>query len=359
MSTLPRFVKKITRKDRTVHYTYNPPKRFIDLGLVVRQPLASDLRIARRLANELNEKIDAWKDVYDAQKRLTATATIEQLIVHYKQSYSYKKLSDKSKKEYAYIFSILDVDLRRYRIGKLSVQDARHTYDLWLQRGVYHANKTSRIASLLFNFAVDHEYIPMNPFGRLQRQTPEPRKVVWSDEEVRKFLEVAYSDFKWRNLGLIVQMTYAWVQRVGDIRVLKWDSIDWDKQTVTIQQSKRRATVHIPIGDDLFHMLKQQCADFDFQEYVAPKVKPRRGVHHPYSIDNVSCEVRRVLAAADLPLNLRVSDLRRTGTTQMVEGGVSMTSLMQVTGHVNPSSLKPYMKNTLRGATEALNKRVY
>ena len=58
-----------------------------------------------------------------------------------------------------------------------------------------------------------------------------------------------------------------------------------------------------------------------------------------------------------LPDELRIADLRRTGTTEMVEAGVSMGQIMSVTGHANPNSVKPYMKNTYASAENALTTR--
>ena len=60
---------------------------------------------------------------------------------------------------------------------------------------------------------------------------------------------------------------------------------------------------------------------------------------------------------ANLPEQLRLSDLRRTGTTEMVDAGVSMGNIMSVTGHSNPQSVKPYMKNTFNSADLALKAR--
>jgi hypothetical protein len=41
----------------------------------------------------------------------------------------------------------------------------------------------------------------------------------------------------------------------------------------------------------------------------------------------------------------------------MVEAGVGMAQIMSVTGHANPASVKPYMKNTLKSANHALTER--
>ena len=56
-------------------------------------------------------------------------------------------------------------------------------------------------------------------------------------------------------------------------------------------------------------------------------------------------------------IDLRLSDLRRTGTTEMVEAGVDITQIMAVTGHAHPQSVQPYIKNTFDSANNALTKR--
>ena len=141
------------------------------------------------------------------------------------------------------------------------------------------------------------------------------------------------------------------------MRLLKFTSIDYDKSVLNLQQSKRRSVVHLPISLDLLEMLKQQRDDYEFQEYVVPHHKPVRGIYNPYSMVRLSKVGRRVMELAELPSELRLMDLRRTGTTEMVEAGVSMGQIMSVTGHANPQSVKPYMKNTYASAENALTIR--
>jgi integrase len=144
---------------------------------------------------------------------------------------------------------------------------------------------------------------------------------------------------------------------VGDMRLLKWDNIDFDEQRVHILQSKRRAEVYLPISDDLMEMLTQQHEDFGFQEYVAPRPNPIDGKYEPYTIFKMSKHGRALIRNAGLPDTLRLSDLRRTGTTEMVQAGVGIGQIMSVTGHANPQSVKPYIKNTYDAANYALTKR--
>ena len=122
-------------------------------------------------------------------------------------------------------------------------------------------------------------------------------------------------------------------------------------------QSKRRAEVFLPISDGLGEMLVQQKKDFGFQPYVAPRVRPVRGKYMPYSLYALPREARKIMVRVNLPDELRLSDLRRTGTVEMVDAGVSMGNIMSVTGHANPQSVKPYMKNTYTSANLALTQR--
>ena len=113
----------------------------------------------------------------------------------------------------------------------------------------------------------------------------------------------------------------------------------------------------LPIGDELYEMLLQQKADFGFQQYVAPNIKPIQGKYKPYGLEGVSKMGRRAMKQCGLPDELRLMDLRRTGVTEMIDSGVPMGQLMSVTGHTNVQSVKPYMKHTFESAKNALMTR--
>ena len=152
-------------------------------------------------------------------------------------------------------------------------------------------------------------------------------------------------------------MAYEWCQRVGDMRLLTWDMLNFETKRVIIQQSKRNAQVELPIDDDLLDMLIQQEQDFGFQQYVAPKPTPFKGVYSPYTMYKLPMYARMLMDEAGLSKDLRLSDLRRTGVTEMVDAEVGIGQIMSVTGHANPQSVKPYLKNTYASANNALTAR--
>ena len=201
------------------------------------------------------------------------------------------------------------------------------------------------------------EIVGSNPFNAVRRRKPQVRSTLWSKDDVVKLLDFAYREFETRNLGLIAQMAYDWCQRVGDMRLLKWDNVDFEHKRVHILQSKRRAEVYLPVSDELLEMLEQQREDFGFQDYIAPRPYAIGGKYEPYTKYKMSKHGRTLIRNAGLPDTLRLSDLRRTGTTEMVQAGVGIGQIMSVTGHANPQSVKPYIKNTYDAANYALTKR--
>jgi len=288
---------------------------------------------------------------------------LTRLVNDYYSSYDYRNLRDETKKQYEYFLGVMlntEVDgekLSTLNYKKLPTRVAKVAYNEWCEKGIHMANHIMSVTRIVFNHGLRMELCELNPFANIRRRTVERRKTVWGRGDVQKLLEAAYSDFSTRNIGLIAHMAYEWCQRLGDMRMLVWDNIDFETQTVHIEQSKRHADVHLPIEDDLFEMLKQQEQDFGFQKYVAPRPYAIQGEYRPYSLQKLPLYGRALMDAAGLSKELRLSDLRRTGTTEMVEAGVGMGQIMSVTGHANPSSVKPYMKNTRKSAELALTAR--
>ena len=285
------------------------------------------------------------------------------LVNDYYSSYDYRNLREETKVQYKYFMGVMlntQVEgkaLCQYNYISLPTKVAKNAYNQWCEKGIHMANHIMSVTRILFNHGLREELCTLNPFANIRRRTVERRKTVWGRGDVQKLLDTAYGDFSTRNIGLIAHMAYEWCQRLGDMRMLTWDNIDFETQTVHIEQSKRHADVHLPIEDDLFEMLKQQEQDFGFQQYVAPRPNPIKGEYRPYSLHKLPLHGRSLMDAAGLSKELRLSDLRRTGTTEMVEAGVGMGQIMSVTGHANPSSVKPYMKNTRKSAELALTAR--
>jgi integrase len=290
-------------------------------------------------------------------------AKLSEIVGFYFLSPAFRRLSASSQRDYeVHLIAVLNTsvegkDLGEYRCSKLKVRHLTQAYEDWLTVGVRTANYRKSVLSAAWKNAMRYDVMIHNPVALVQTKSVAPRRTLWERDHVQSFLETAYSDFRWRSIGLIVHMAYDWGQRVGDMRVLKWNKLDLVGCQLDLTQSKRNAEVHLPISSGLCDMLRQQKEDFGFQDYVAPRVKPRAGAYTPYDKQEISHLINEVLEEANLPLELTAMDLRRTAVTEMMEGGVDLANIMQVTGHKNIQSVKPYMVNTLSGATKALAAR--
>lgn len=289
--------------------------------------------------------------------------SLQSVVDDYYNSYEFNNLRDETKKQYQYHLKIMldtvveSKAIRDRQCDKVSSRMAKLAYNQWCDRGIHLANHVLSTSRILFNHGLHMEMTLVNPFLAVKKRPVSVRRTVWSRQQVQDFLDSAYGDFSTRNVGLIAQMAYEWCQRLGDMRLLTWDALDLSGSRVYIKQSKRKAEVFLPISQQLTEMLIEQEGDFGFQPYVAPMTEPIRGVYKPYTVNRLPKVARRIMRDAGLPDELRLSDLRRTGTTEMVEAGVSMGNIMSVTGHANPQSVKPYMKNTFASADLALTSR--
>lgn len=293
-----------------------------------------------------------------------STAKLDKIVEFYLHSNAFRRLKHNTQKSYELRLDLAlntPVEGKRlgaYRCKTLKVRHFTQAYEHWVTfSGVHAANYRKAVLSAAWRNAMRYDVMTHNPISLVRTVATKPRRVVWSREQVRTFLDTAYSDFRWRNMGLIVHMAYDWGQRIGDMRSLTWDKLDLDQCRMDLTQSKRNAEIHLPISNGLCTMLRQQKEQFGFQEYVAPKPEPTAGAYRAYRLEEIAPIINKILKQANLPLELTAMDLRRTAVTEMMEGGVDLAGIMQVTGHRSVQSVQPYMVNTFSGASRALAAR--
>lgn len=346
-------------------YRYLPPHDAAKEGIVSSKSFGVDFSAACAYAEEQNAIVFEWRRERKYLKNLSSKSRIEDLIKSYLSSVHYNSLSENTKASYKnylsywYKHRLAGVPLPKAKIGNILSPMCQRVYDDSADVSIYMANSTLAVYRLLFNYAIRKGFTTFNPFTTVKKRVKKSRKVVWQREHVRAFLNTAFSNFEWRNIGIIVNMAYEWGQRLGDMRTLTWDDYDVNTGILTLTQSKRGATVQLPTSEGLQRMLKQQHDDFGWQPYIAPSPKRLHGKYKPYTITHLNRTGRKVMTEAKLPEELMLMDLRRTAITEMVEVGVPMSSIMAMSGHSTPMSLAPYIKHTLRGATNAQQMREY
>jgi integrase len=220
------------------------------------------------------------------------THTVQDLCDAYYMSSDFNGLRDTTKVDYKYFLGILCGEIGTMPHEYVSSELAKALYEAWVLRGISYSNHLCSVASQSFNYGIRTGYTHNNPFAKLKRVTKDRRLVTWTNDDVVLFLNTAYKTFHHRNIGLIVQMAYEWCQRMGDMRNLTWDCLDLDSRILTLEQADRRAKVVLPISDELMNVI-----------------------------------------------------IRRTGVVEMLDAGVSIPKLMEVTGYSYVSSLQQHINN--------------
>lgn len=225
---LPRYVTLAKAAEGITKWRYNPPQDAVDAGVVQRTVLGTDKDKAFALAEELNTKLDNWRKELRYLKHISEDTKVVDLVKAYKNNITYTKLSAKAQHDYIYYLQgwkdskANGIPLYQCKLGSLVTPHCQKIYETHAEHSVSLANHTLAVYRLLFNFAIRHGYITHNPFSKVLRRADKPRRTVWTREDVRAFMNTAYSTFKWRNVGLIVQMGYEYGQRMGDMRKLRW-----------------------------------------------------------------------------------------------------------------------------------------
>ena len=331
---------------------------------IVRSQTFRDGRAARYEIPRLIEKVEAFRRGELSAGNIGPDSTLTQVYKYYTTTNHFKTLAPSSQNNYDSTMSAISATpIHGKTLGNIKIKDVtcKHcddAYQHWSTKvSVSKANQCCRILSLLFNFCISIDMTKFNPVTTVIKRTHKPISVIWTHRDVIDFLDVAFADYKYRSIGLIVTLCYEWAQRPNDIRLLKWKAIDFDKARVKITQTKRGATVELPISKNIIDLLLQQKRDWDFQDYIIPFANPSDGGYRPLSRVQISLHANQVKAMADMPDELLVGNLRKSGIVEMIDAGVDHLQIMSVTGHQNVSSLNPYQKHTLSSAKSALDRR--
>lgn len=349
-----KYIRVLPRKDGTNAYRWTPPKAAADSGVTPGFQFDDYLHM-RRMYRVLLAEVDQWK-ASDVSK-LRPSMKLRYLADHYLNSEDYRGVSRSTQKGYANTLKHIVNDLGDFRLDKMKAPHIREVYHQWSKDfSIAVANERLRILSVLLNYGTRVGVVDFPETRRIRKLRHVPRSVIWKQSQVKLFVSTCFTQYRWRNLGVLCLLAHEWAQRPTDIRTLRWEQIDWQTLSVDIVQSKKSAEVFLPITPDIYDVLRQQEKDFGFQQWVVPNVNASDGCWKPMSRDQISRLCSEVLAEAALPGHLWIGDLRKTRITQMISAGLDIGAVRAVTGHASLESLRPYLRNDLSITKPALEK---
>ncbi len=172
-----------------------------------------------------------------------------------------------------------------------------------------------------------------------------------TDEEVQAVKDVCMGDapkisYQVKAVGMILLYTGL---RACDIASLRMDSIDWEKETISVTQSKTDVPLTIPMhvnaGNAIYdYIIKGRKAESDYL-FVTKK-------NIPFKSSDVSYCITKIFKTA----GIRQNKTDRKGThifrhhlaTKLLENEVAQPVISQTLGHTDPVSVQAYLSADIK-----------
>lgn len=212
----------------------------------------------------------------------------------------------------------------------------------------------SVVLNLVFEYAMRNKLIKENPcqFAKIPNTAKRSKKIIdfYTPEQCNKLLEITQGTI----LHDMILITFLYGLRRSELMGLKWDTVDFDKNTVTIQhtvvvndtvvakdsaknKSSRRTYPLLSEVKDILIRIQAQQEEYKqlfgncYTNTGYVFTKEDGNTYYPAYPTH---SLRKVIEQNDLP-HLRWHDLRHSTASMLLEKGWSMKDISEWLGHSN------------------------
>ena len=354
-----KYVEERKRANGKLHYVVNPSKAVKNALGVGFESYYADKQAAIARAYELAEDYDLWVRRGQASNMHINEDTVDGLYAFFKTTKAYKKLKPNSRTSYDQCFrtvSAITLKGSNQSFGRcisrlVDVTSADRMLQQLEEEVSYHrAIGGVKILRRIWNIGTRHGRVKYNPFTQMGLEGIPPRQVLWTPEQVDKFIATA-DDMGLHSMGTLALLCYDLCQRPGDMRQITWEEA-FNGGLISFVQEKTGTPMAIPCSERLQNRLQEAYKDTP----VGCVVLNERTLK-PYDRRLYNVYRKQIMKAAGIPSHLQMRDLRRTGATEMAEAGATNAEMRSVTGHRTMDVLSIYVRTTQAQASSAVNKR--
>jgi len=363
-----KYYKRISRADGSINHFIGVPTyihrvtgdesfSFDDLA----SARAYSLKVQAKYASHLRN---------NRKSRNVSAGTVYKLVEYYRESENYANLKPRSIASYELMINTaLNIilpnsnqtlgDMESSSITKEVVQ--RFIRQVRSNFSHHRALHTVKVMKLIWTVAENAGKVSGNPWRHSQIKNLPDREVLWTQDQVDTFIATADS-MGLHSMGTLALMCYTMCQRPGDVRKLRWEDIK--KDIFEFKQEKTGTEVFIPLAPVLKKRLSQPwISNKGRNKLVGEKFSKGRAwdtiltyevTGKPYTQWDYAKIARSIMRKANLPKELRIGDLRRTGTTKLADSGCTEDQIMSVTGHKSREMVSVYVKRSRETAQHAI-----
>jgi integrase/GNAT superfamily N-acetyltransferase len=322
--------------------------------------------ISLKRARELHTQAMSMKEQginpieFEQQQELRKENTVEKLIFSWYENYALK-----ARKKPEQIRQQIDADiiplLGKMELENLQARDITKALDVIVNRGApIHANRVLSTIKQALNYAVSRGTLQVNPAIAIRTRDigglEKPRERYLSLEEIKTLWLFLDSDEckMFLQTKSAIKMIILTGVRTAEIRLAKWNDIDFKNSLWTIppENTKGAITVKIHLAD-LTKLVLTELKSISDTPFVLPSLVPNQ----PLDENALPRAIRRIQTRIGIP-EWTAHDLRRTFATQLGETlNVDPVVIEKCLGHKMPRIMATYNKNEmLPQRKEALEK---
>ncbi len=247
----------------------------------------------------------------------------------YKQDIGRLNIAFQFFNEDKYADTILSKDVEQFKAWLLSKDKGKKTINLYI--GIFR---------IMFNLAIENEWLTKNPFTSKSEFKLEPKKPQYLAYTSQPILEEAAPDYY---KPIIITALNSGLRR-GNIRTLKWSDLDFEFRTIEITKNKGNKHIKLPMNDVLYDLFMNMER---VSEYVF--VNPNTGTG--WSNTKFGEQWRAIREKAGLK-GLKFHGLRHTVATRLVKEKIPLPIVKEIMTH---SDIKTTMQYTHIDSLDVIN----
>lgn len=308
--------------------------------------------------------------------------SIKQLIVDFYESSNYLRTQPKTQAGYRNHLENIPENIlysKKYKCDILASEidsaiAKKYYEELYREISPNLAHARISVMRLLFTYAVQIGWVQDNPFKELGMQTPSPRVVVWTGDEIAEFVKQA-DDMGYPSIADIVIIACHTAQRQAD--VLKMSERQFQNNCILVSQNKTKAIVNVPLtpmsqarvlsamSRNTTYRTKYTVLNKEQPLFVAETTLGRRDQYYMWKQKNFNTWFNKIKAKVvttypDFEDKLFL-DLRDTAVTLLARAGADQFEIATITGHTFTSItqiFKHYLSLDQNMANRAIKKMV-
>ena len=299
----------------------------------------------KKLAQQFASRLESDEQVLLAFGGLKSSSiTLGILIERYlKYEYSGQYLKEQKSKLDFWLSSIGDKTLVEISTTEISLSlDGlpRHFTNATI-------NRYKAAISVVFSYACREYGLPNNPVNNIRSKPENNERIRFLSDDERARLFDACRASQWSKLYLLALMAITTGARKGELLNLRFDTIDFDRQTAYVKTSKNGQPRVLPLTIEVITELnkfKSQESSLIFNSELKP--------------DKSMCftkQWKKVLLSANIK-DFRFHDLRHSCASLLAQSGASLLEIADVLGHRQIQVTKRYAHICIDHKSKLINK---